>query len=367
MQPHHFFAQLSPILLIAVAIVFGDADTASAQKVKAQVIDMNKDIFGPQRHSTADPEQLASFLNMRIEQIDLICGLDDSQVKKLSLAGTSISNKLLARKKKRFFLGTLFNENPPEAVQEDSLSDEDAESDGNDDAKDQNGQFAMVPTITKLTEIEADPVWEKAFATVLSDSQREAWSDFISQQKTQTRQRLIQKRVLELEHDLCLHPDQIKALSEVVDRVEGDGLVKQFALGKDQIAMHRQRRRTLVSDEDLQAVLTDAQMKVWNNRNQPSAQEAVMADVLGIDFGDDLKTPVKLGVTFEDADSLKVKSVTPDSMAQSLGIEVGDIIDSFNDQPIDTQLQLKTVLNVPADVVVVEVIRDDKSIVLEKK
>lgn len=357
------------IMLATVSLLLISTSEAAAQAVqmKVRVAGRAAGGFGQDRHSTTDPKQMALLLEMRIEQMQSVCKLSDAQTKKLALVGKSAARKLLSRDGRQINIGGLFGGGNPLEVKKDSLSDEDSEPQESTD-KPKNGMNMKIPT--SLNEVTKQPLWKKAIKSVLSEEQREQWTNFTAERNNRTRELVVNHRVAGLEQQLCLRPDQIAAVQKIVERVEADQLVKKFNSGEDDMMQMIMPGgdHAVVSEDDLQDVLTAVQLKVWKSRSRSGAIPGFLANVLGgkPDDDDDESYEGDFGVEF-DSGGLEVKSVTEKSLAASFGIQVGDLIDSVGGEPVDTSLQFQTAISKAGKKFSVTVLRNNAEVRLEKK
>lgn len=339
----------------------GNANVQVKKNVKVQFAGGPGMGLGGQMHATEDPEKMAVFLQMRIEQMKAICGLDQSQVKKLTLGGKSAARKLFAKPQTMGFGG--FGSNRQLDVQQDSLSDEDSEESGETTAAGEE-QVAKFKMPTSLEEVVEQPLWKKVVKSVLTEEQKKRWSDYQTKQTEKIRKLVVNHRVAELERQLYLTPDQIEEVAKIVDRVEGDQLVEVFNSGASdfiQIAMGNDEE---ISTEDLKNVLTETQIKVWESPGEMNGVNGMIGNLLGAAPLVPNSRP-ELGIEIEDG--LKVKSVKKDSQAEAMGVQVGDVIDSINEEPVDTRFQLRSAIRDAEKIESIDVVRDGEIVRLENK
>jgi hypothetical protein len=298
-----------------------------------------------------------------------VCDLSEAQVKKLKLAGKAAARKLFddakqpVRQAPWWAGGDEAKTADPPA---NSLSDEDSEAKEfrTGETKDPAaGDAAPLMVPVSLSDVQGHSIWNRAIQSVLSDQQQQLWKTFVADRDRQTRKMLVGRRVAELQYLLFLRPDQLDSLKQQVERVEADQLVENFDSWQDHVTVVTMAngKSTGLTEEDLKDVLTDRQMAVWRVKEDTGF------------FGD--QTPAKVagaddapatGIGFNDR-GLEVKSVEEGSFAALIGIKVGDLIDSVNEQPVDTQLQFSAAMEAAGKRASVTVLRDNAEIQLERR
>lgn len=256
--------------LVATGLLLISASQAFAQVRLQGVVIGTGDTS---RHKSSNSEQMLVFLEMYIEDMQTVTSLSDAQVKKLSLAGNSVVQKLLSTEDmeatKKRINGELLPDKAPE-VEKDSLSDEDAEPKKKAEKK-QRPNVSLKKQVS-LNQVTSDSLWKKATQSILSEEQHDTWTQAQTERKKRTLEALVNRRVTELAEQVFLRPDQLPAVAEVIQRVEGDQLLKDFHAGGSNpfLMARRGRSRTQVSENHLKDVLTPVQLKVWKALKSPT-------------------------------------------------------------------------------------------------
>lgn len=335
-------------------------------------VQMNAFFNGGGVLSTTTAEQMGLFLDLQIEKMQTTCDLSDGQSKKLRLAGKSVAKKLFSAEGMQLQFGGLFGRNEQqEKIDEDSLSDEDAEPDAKDEDQGQLGQKFKIKRPVSLDQVTKHSLWKKAVQSVLSEKQQTAWKQSEERQAKATRHLVVSYRTAELTQQLLLSPNQVPAVEEVVDRIEGNQLVRDFKTGQQKHVriVRRNKQRAQVSASDLKEVLTPLQMKVFKNPSSPSTDsgiQALLGQALGMQPKNARSKATDMGIEFMDS-GLKVKTVANNSPAASIGIQVGDVVDSVDGEPVDTELQFQAAIKRSKENPSITVLRNSTEVQLEQK
>ena len=363
--------QLACVVLTAASLFVVSPCEALAQGAQMQV-QMNAFFNGGGVLSTTTAEQMGLFLDLQIEKMQTTCDLSDGQSKKLRLAGKSVAKKLFSAEGMQLQFGGLFGRNKQqEKIDEDSLSDEDAEPDAKDEDQGQLGQKFKIKRPVSLDQVTKHSLWKKAVQSVLSEKQQTAWKQSEERQAKATRHLVVSYRTAELTQQLLLSPNQVPAVEEVVDRIEGNQLVRDFKTGQQKHVriVRRNKQRAQVSASDLKEVLTPLQMKVFKNPSSPSTDsgiQALLGQALGMQPKNARSKATDMGIEFMDS-GLKVKTVANNSPAASIGIQVGDVVDSVDGEPVDTELQFQAAIKRSKENPSITVLRNSTEVQLEQK
>lgn len=348
------------ITIACFAAVLLSTTVAAQAQVQIRIAGGAGNGFGTQVHATLDPEQMDLFLQMRIEQMQAVCGLDQSQMNKLALAGKSAARKLFPNSKAMQIGGVGFNKQLE--VQLDSLSDEDTEKDTEEDTAAEQVELPFLKIPISLREVVERPLWKKAIKKVLTEQQQQEWNAYQAKQTEKMRKLVVRHRVAELEKQLCLMPDQLEEVAQIVDRVEGDQLVENFNSAVPQILKVGDRTNAKTLAENLKDVLTETQITVWASRG---GMTSMMENLLGVAPANPNSQPTEIDA--EILDDLTVKSVKKGSNAEALGLKEGDVIDSINGEPVDTKLQLRAAIRDANKIKSMDVVRDGEFMHLENQ
>ena len=360
-------AKLFSLFAMVVAVVATHSATAQQVQFRLGGFDNNS----PAAESV---EGLTGLLKVYIEEMQHVASLDQSQVRKLTLAGKTVAKKLFAQRdqmKGRVpnLLRGLRNKRQQEPAK-DSLSDEDAEAskakpDVDEEDEEEEDPFLMPVSVNQLMEQE---LWKKSVAAVLTPQQSQKLKEAAAARTKAIREAAVAYRVLQIAERLRLHTDQIQPMSEVVDRVEGEQLIKQLqALSPLRFSARNKGAR--ISKEQVQDILTEAQMELFDESEEDSrgfgGVNKLMNQFLGVNPKAKKAT---LGVKLKSGGGgLVVDSVLPDSRAEEMGIQPDDVIDSVNDDPVDTAFQLSQAIKDAGDTFRITIIRNKKTLQLESK
>lgn len=359
-------AKLFSLFAMVVAVFATHSATAQQVQFRLGGFDNNS----PAAESV---EGLTGLLKVYIEEMQHVASLDQSQVRKLTLAGKTVAKKLFAQRdqmKGRVpnLLRGLRNKRQQEPAK-DSLSDEDAEASKAkpdvDEEDEEDDPFLMPVYVNQLMEQE---LWKKSVAAVLTPQQSQKLKEAATARTKAIREAAVAYRVLQIAERLRLHTDQIQPMSEVVDRVEGEQLIKQLqALSPLRFSARNKGAR--ISKEQVQDILTEAQMELFDESEEDSrgfgGVNKLMNQFLGVNPKAKKAT---LGVKLKSGGGgLVVDSVLPDSRAEEMGIQPDDVIDSVNDDPVDTAFQLSQAIKDAGDTFRITIIRNKKTLQLESK
>lgn len=374
---HLLFTTLAAVPLLAISASQTGAQVKMQMQVQGGVaggvnVLNGANIFGGGggHHTTTDPKRMSLFLEMYIEEMQAVCDLSDGQAKKLGLAGKSTAQKLFSKGGMKINLARMLDGAKAPDVDEDSLSDEDKETQESDEPKKNSGQTFDIKLQVSLNQVTGHSLWKKAIKSVLSEEQQATWTEAQSQKRKSTRELVVNHRVAQLAQQLLLLPEQVAAVAEIVGRVEGDQLVKDFNNATSSNIMRvinrgkKQKQKNKVSEEDLKDVLTAVQMKVWK---PPATTQNGVQGVFGKALGLNPAAPINIDVGVEFDSGLEVRSIAEKSLAASLGIQVGDVIDLVDGEPVDTALQFESAMKKAGKNASVTVLRDNAEVHLEKK
>lgn len=374
---HLLFTTLAAVPLLAISASQTGAQVKMQMQVQGGVaggvnVLNGANIFGGGggHHTTTDPKRMSLFLEMYIEEMQAVCDLSDGQAKKLGLAGKSTAQKLFSKGGMKINLARMLDGAKAPDVDEDSLSDEDKETQESDEPKKNSGQTFDIKLQVSLNQVTGHSLWKKAIKSVLSEEQQATWTEAQSQKRKSTRELVVNHRVAQLAQQLLLLPEQVAAVAEIVGRVEGDQLVKDFNNATSSNIMRvinrgkKQKQKNKVSEEDLKDVLTAVQMKVWKT---PATTQNGVQGVFGKALGLNPAAPINIDVGVEFDSGLEVRSIAEKSLAASLGIQVGDVIDLVDGEPVDTALQFESAMKKAGKNASVTVLRDNAEVHLEKK
>lgn len=307
------------------------------------------------------PEQMEKMLVLRIEEIKDASNIDEKQTRKLSLAAKVVSKKVFQERNNPLLAP--FGQSKKMDVG-DSFSDEDSES--NEDQRNSMEKklkeiVVPVPISTALRHA----IWKKSQQSILTDDQQSAVEQYDERRTKHTRDVAVEYRVWQLARQLRLRTDQIEAISEIVDRIEGDQLVEQMnqRQGLSMIILKAGGKESKpVEADDLKDVLDEPQLELFKSNSEggrrfrrPSLQKGLSNEGSNSKFGVELKPG-----------EMVVQRIASNSKAEKLGVQVGDIIDEVNDTPVDTLIQIKSALKKESETSIT-VIRDGKVIRLESQ
>lgn len=152
---------------------------------------------------------------------------------------------------------------------------------------------------------------------------------------------------------LLLTTAQRDALTKLVDQEQGDELVRQRKMNGGMggmgnvIVMIAGGQTKPLSVEKITEILSPVQLTEYK-RQQDKLAQGPLAQLPGMPRpkkkADATDNGTELGVGFsieETKEGLVVRAVKEDSLASKASIKVGDVVDSINDAPVDTVVQLK--------------------------
>lgn len=358
-------AKLFSLFAMVVAVVATHSATAQQVQFRLGGFDNNSP-------SADSVEGLTDALKVYIEEMQHVASLDQSQVRKLTLAGKTVAKKLFAQrdqmKGRMPNLLRAFGKERELEPAKDSLSDEDAEaSKAKPDVEEEEEEdpFLMPVYLNQLMEQE---LWKKSVAAVLTPQQSQKLKEAAAARTKAIREAAVAYRVLQIAERLRLRTDQIQPMSEVVDRVEGEQLIKQLQ-AISPLGFSARNKGARINKEQVKDILTEAQMELFDGSKEgPRGLERVnklLDQLLGVKRKAQKAT---LGVKLKSGGGgLVVESVLPDSRAQEMGIQPDDVIDRVNDDPVDTVFQLTQAIKDAGDTFRITIIRNKKTLQLESK
>ena len=181
-------------------------------------------LMGNQANS---PKDMHDAMSLYAENLQYSLELNDQQISKLNLAAKLVSEKVFVREPETRRVP--FKKQELGKDNKDSFSDQDSESNA---GKSKAPEKRLKPK--KPVAISAGlnhPTWVKALNSVLSDEQKTKLETLQEKQRLAQRAAAIEFRVYGLLQTLRLRDDQIAAVTEIVDRVEGDGLTDMLREG----------------------------------------------------------------------------------------------------------------------------------------
>ena len=181
-------------------------------------------LMGNQANS---PKDMHDAMSLYAENLQYSLELSDQQINKLNLAAKLVSEKVFVREPETRRVP--FKKQELAKDNKDSFSDQDSESKA---GKSKAPEKRLKPK--KPVAISAGlehPTWVKALDSVLSDEQKTKLESLQEKQRKAQRAAAIEFRVYGLLQTLRLRDDQIAAVTEIVDRVEGDELTDMLREG----------------------------------------------------------------------------------------------------------------------------------------
>lgn len=308
-----------------------------------------------------DDDQMELTMRMEIDAIQRVTGISDAAVKKLEVASKAAIQSL-SKKQQASFQGFpgLKPAKPDSAATE--LSDEEAEQKNKPaDNPANNGPFPPPLNIfaSSPEAVKKEEIWAKTLANVLNQEQSANYKKFLEARQAHVRRQAVRNYVEQMDTYLMLTDGQRESLTQIVDQKMGEDLAKQqvvnrAGMGGAMVIMIAGANLKSLKSDDLSDVLSPVQLAEFKRQ-----QDQVIAGPLGALPGMPGVKPAKrgakeqsekftsnLGFTAEEADGrLVIREVKPDSAAEQAGLRSGDLIDSLDDNPVDTLVQLKRALS----------------------
>lgn len=359
--------------LLSVGLVLIAVGSSSSAQVVQQVNQVR--IGGPMMIG-GDESELETQMRIEIDAIQRVTGISDAAVKKLEVASKAAIKTVTKKQQEnaaKFNPQAAFPQPAPAAG---GLSDEDAEQ-----KNEQNGADAFPPafqiSFTTTEEVKKEEIWQKTLSNVLSDEQKQAYKKLESDRAARTRGRAVQNYVDQLDSYLLLSDNQRDAVTKIVDQKLGEGLAKQQAFnragagGGAVIVIAGVAGNNNIKPDDLREVLSAVQLAELK-RQQEQMMGGPIPGLPGMnppkrevkEDADLYQSSLGFGVAEENGKFI-VRSVKPDTPADLAGIQVGDVIDSFDDNPIDTMVQLKRAISKSNKSWSMQVRRQDKLITVK--
>lgn len=316
-------------------------------------------IFQDGPDEASERHALLDMFDIEIEDIHRSIDLSDIQIRQLKLAAKAVANKAIANREIAML--------PRGGVGRETLnlkgyfSDEDEENEG--DVTDENdGLVQRVAMPINKTEVLESRLWKEAVLSVLNEQQKQVRLKQEEEFENRLRNAAIEYQLMQYAYKLRLAVEQYDQMREVVERVQGDELVDRLKRGNeiDEIFL-QQDDLTNISEDDVVDFLTESQLNRLKSMQNPGS--GLRLNVVP----QRKKDSQELGVTLEGTRSLEVKKVRDGTIAQELGVLVGDTIDKINDKPIDSRRQLRQAVERTKKITSITVIRDGETVSLESK
>lgn len=315
--------------------------------------------FRDEPDEASERHALTELLDMEIEDIDMNIGLSDVQTRQLKLAAKAVINKAIANREIVML--------PRGGIGRETLnlkgyfSDEDEETEGNAFDEDDGLIQRVAMPINKSDVLESE-LWKKAILSVLTEEQKRIRLQQEEEFEARIRKAAVEYRLMQLAYKLRLAVEQYDKMRTVIDRVQGADLARNLKRGNDMDAIfQRQRELEDIQRKDVEEFLTDAQLDRFSSLKIPGLDGRLNAVPKA------KKDAQKLGVVLEGTRSLLVKTVHEGTIADELGVKVGDTIDKIDASPIDSRRQLRQAIEKSDEITSMTVIRDGETIVLESK
>ena len=361
--------RLSLLSVALILIAFGSSSSAQVVQQVNQVRIGGPMMFG------GDDSELETQMRIEIDAIQRVTGISDAAVKKLEVASKAAIKTVTKKQQEQ---AAKFNPQaafPQPAPAAGGLSDEDAEQ------KNENKNADVIPPAFQISfastdEVKKEEIWQKTLSNVLSDDQKQAYKKLESDRVVRTRLRAVQNYVDQMDSYLLLSDNQREAVTKIVDQKLGEGLAKQQAFnragpGGAVIVIAGVAGNNNIKPDDLREVLSAVQLAELK-RQQEQMMGGPIPGLPGMkpakrevkDDADLYQSSLGFGLA-EEGGKFIVRSVKPDTPADLAGIQVGDVIDSFDDNPIDTMVQLKRAISKSNKSWSMQVRRQDKLITVK--
>ncbi len=332
------------LCLIVIAI----CSSGSAQVIQQ----VNQVRIGGPLMLGGDEAELEAQMKIEVDAIQRATGINDAAVKKLDVAAKAAIKAITKKQQEQ-----AAKLNPPNGFNQlapggsaSGLSDEDAEQ-----KKEQNNNAVQPPfqfSMNTTDEVKKEDIWQKTLANVLNDDQRQVYKKLEADRLVRTRLRAVENYVDQMDSYLKLSDSQRDTVMKIVDQKIGENLAKQKAFNRAGpagavIMIAGMGFNSSINPEDLRDVLSPVQMAELK-RQQEQMDAGPLAALQGNkpakrankDEADLFRSSIGIGVVEEDG-KLIIREVKIDSAAEIAGVQVGDVIDSFDDKPIDSLVQLK--------------------------
>jgi hypothetical protein len=345
--------------------------TASAQIVQQ----VNQVRIGGPINLGGNTTEFETQMRIEIDAIQRVTGISDAAAKKLEVAAKAAIkavNKKQQENAGQFAPQLGFPQAVPAAG---GLSDEDAErkaeqTNGNPPA----GVFQV--NFSGIDEVKGEEIWQKTFSNVLNDDQKQAYKQWASDRATRNRARAVQNYVDQLDSYLLLTDNQRESVTKIVDEKIGQNLAEQQVfnrggVGNAIIMIAGVAGNNNIDPDDLRDVLSAIQLAELKRQQdqmmggpipgipgmQPAEKEGNRKEEL-------YQSSLGFGVA-EESGKLVIREIKPDTPAELAGLQVDDVIDSFNEDPIDTMVQLKRAVSKSNKNWVMQVRRKDNLITIK--
>jgi hypothetical protein len=340
------FATLLPIVITLSPLVMA--------QVQVQQVQVQQNIGFP---FGGDPLELEAAMRIEIDSIRRVTGLNETTLKKLEVAGmAAVKNAVKKSQEVKFAFPGINEAGPPQSGT--TLSDEDAERSekNNKNAQDQPFPFPQMKMLD-LKKVKEEAIWVKTFASALNAEQLQMVDKYLAERSKHRRDSAVATKVNELDDALAFTSEQRKLVSALVDRKCGDALANaprpagMFGGGQVVVMMAGQQPSDL-NAEDLKPILSEVQLVEFKRRQDLAAQgpfgalQRVLPPAVNAQLGLAPPTQSSIGFSYlEKEQSIEVISVEDSSEASRIGLQVGDLVDEVQGNPIDTAIQLKRAIN----------------------
>lgn len=339
------------LLSLSIGLILFAVSNSSSAQIVQQVNQVR--VGGPIMFG-GDESELEAQMRIEVDAIQRATGIQDAAVKKLDVAAKSAIKAVTKKQQAQAAKINPINGVAQPAPAPGGLSDEDAEQKNAQNADGMQPAFQIAFSTTD--EVKKEEIWQKTLSNVLNDDQMQAYKKLESDRKARQRSRAVQNHVDQMDAYLLLSEKQRDAVMKIVDQKIGDNLAKQQAFNRAGavgavIVIAGVAGNQSIKPEDLQEVLSPVQL-LELKRQQELMAAGPLAAMQGMqpakrkakDELDLFQSSLGFGVVEADG-KLIVREVRPDSPAELAGVQVDDVIDSFDENPVDTMVQLKRAIS----------------------
>lgn len=315
--------------------------------------------FRDEPDEASERHALIELLDMEIEDIDLSIDLSDVQIRQLKLAAKAVVNKAIENREVVML--------PRGGIGRETLdlkgyfSDEDEETEG-ESLDEGDGLVRRVAMPINKSDVLESELWKKAVTSVLNADQKRVRKKQEDEFEKRVRDAAIEYRLMHFAYKLRLAEEQYDKMRAVIDKIQGDDLVKRLKSGNSLEAVFRQRDEIEpITSDDVEEFLSETQLKRFE-----SIEDGRFGGRINV-VPRSRKDAQKIGITLKGNDLLEVQAVKEETVAEELGVMVGDVIDRVGDDPIDSRRQLRQAIEKLDKITSITVVRDGETIKLESK
>ena len=338
-------------------------------------------------------------LEVRIDELDRICDLEEAQTKKLRLAARGAVDASMKEWKKRAreyadrFAGRLVNRAGAVAAarlvpaREVPPAEKDPADNSVQKPEDPDDRIRELPAsvfrsiASMVAPVQQNRIWIHTLATTLNPDQESKYEAAVKSRAAFLREYRVRQRVIELDSKLVFTPEQREAVFEIVDSVLGPSLSYETPANSRSTALYGEL--AALEPAHLKEVLTENQLQYFATQIYPVQNDgrtlasATAVRMRLIPLPNFANRNVTLGAAFQPVPvfpaapngarqmNVAIHHVTPGSAAAKAGLKRGDVVREIDGDVFSSITVIADIYQrAPGDELLLKVQRDDKELEL---